>query len=118
MSGVAVEIPEAAVSRGVLGSVRAWLQRRRERREDAFSGIPRAAFDKPIHRVLTPLGLGFWLNDPTAIKRVLVDNVANYSKTALERRFFAAVFGDGLLSTDGETWRAHRRIMAPSFDPR
>jgi cytochrome P450 len=118
MSGVAVEIPEAAVSRGVLGSVRAWLQRRRERREDAFSGIPRAAFNKPIHRVLTPLGLGFWLNDPTAIKRVLVDNVANYSKTALERRFFAAVFGDGLLSTDGETWRAHRRIMAPSFDPR
>jgi cytochrome P450 len=118
MSGVAIDIPETAASRGLLEGVRAWLKRRRERREDAFAGIPRAAYRKPIHRVLTPLGLAFWLNDPAAIKQVLVDNVANYPKTALERRFFAAVFGDGLLSTDGETWRAHRRIMAPSFDPR
>ncbi|HYD45824.1 MAG TPA: cytochrome P450, partial [Phenylobacterium sp.] len=56
--------------------------------------------------------------DPAGVKRVLVDNVANYPKTTLERRFFSVLFGDGLLSTDGEQWRGHRRIMAPAFDPR
>ena len=49
---------------------------------------------------------------------MLVDNVANYPKTEIERRFLVAVFGDGLLTSNGETWRAHRKIMAPSFDPR
>ncbi|HLI66935.1 MAG TPA: cytochrome P450 [Caulobacteraceae bacterium] len=118
MSVIAMELREPAAPRGLLSGLKAWLARRRARREDAFGRIPRAAYVRPIHRVLTPVGPGFWLNDPAAVKRVMVDNVANYPKTALERRFFAAVFGDGLLSTDGDTWRAHRRIMAPSFDPR
>jgi cytochrome P450 len=49
---------------------------------------------------------------------VLVDNVANYPKAEQQQRFFRALFGEGLLGTDGELWRRHRRIMAPAFDPR
>ena len=26
--------------------------------------------------------------------------------------------GRGLMTSEGETWRRHRRIMAPAFDPR
>ena len=29
-----------------------------------------------------------------------------------------AAFGDGLLTSEGEKWRSHRKIMAPSFDHR
>lgn len=96
------------------------LRRRFGRRaKQAFAFIPPEAFAKPVHHQRMLLrGRMVWLNDPAAIKRVMVDNVANYPKTTMERRFFAAVFGDGLLGSDGETWRAHRRIMAPSFDPR
>jgi cytochrome P450 len=36
----------------------------------------------------------------------------------MERRIFTAMFGGGLLGCDDATWRAHRRIMAPAFDPR
>src|SRR5690606_27100143 len=53
-----------------------------------------------------------------AIKHVLVDNVANYPKRALEQRFFTIAFGDGLLGSDGDIWRTHRQIMAPAFSPR
>ncbi len=58
------------------------------------------------------------VNDPDAIKHVLVDNAANYTKTRLARHLLEPGLGQGLLTSEGETWRRHRRVMAPSFDPR
>jgi cytochrome P450 len=58
------------------------------------------------------------VNDPAGIKHVLLDNAANYHKTALARRLLEPGLGQGLLTSEDETWRRHRRIMAPSFDPR
>jgi cytochrome P450 len=48
----------------------------------------------------------------------LLDNVANYPKLALDVRILSTAFGDGLLTSDGGKWRAHRRVMSPSFDHR
>jgi cytochrome P450 len=58
------------------------------------------------------------VNDPAGVKRVLLDKVANYPKADMEREILSAAFGEGLLWSDGEKWRSHRRIMAPSFDIR
>jgi cytochrome P450 len=58
------------------------------------------------------------VNEPEAVKRVLVDNAVNYTKTRLARRMLEPGLGQGLLTSEGETWRRHRRVMAPSFDPR
>ncbi|HEY3797941.1 MAG TPA: cytochrome P450 [Caulobacteraceae bacterium] len=91
---------------------------RRTADANPFEGIPRAAYEDLVWRQRS-LFMNAWLiNDPEGLRRVLIDNVANYPKTPLENRFFRALFGDGLLSIEGETWRTHRRIMAPSFDPR
>jgi cytochrome P450 len=49
---------------------------------------------------------------------VLLDNVANYPKEKLGDEFFSAMFGEGLLSAPGPKWRAHRKVMAPSFGTR
>jgi len=71
--------------------------------------------------VLSGRGLfGPWviLSDPAGVRRVLVENAANYPKTDFDLRFFSALFGGGLLGSGGEVWRRHRRIMAPAFDPR
>jgi cytochrome P450 len=58
------------------------------------------------------------VSDPAGIKHVLLDNVTNYPKTALDVRILSTAFGDGLLTSDGDKWRAHRRVMSPSFDHR
>lgn len=60
----------------------------------------------------------FFVNEPGAIRHVLLDNAANYHKTEITRRLLEPGLGRGLLTSEGETWRRHRRIMAPSFDHR
>ncbi len=61
-------------------------------------------------------GHNFVVSDPTGVKRVLLDNVANYPKTEMETKMLGAVLGDGLLVSQGDKWKTHRRLMAPSFD--
>jgi cytochrome P450 len=58
------------------------------------------------------------VNEPAGIKHVLLDNAANYVKSEITRRLLEPGLGRGLLTTEGKTWRRHRRIMAPSFDLR
>ncbi len=60
----------------------------------------------------------FLVNEPTAIKHVLLDNAANYEKTEIARRLLEPGLGRGLITSEGETWRRHRRIMSPAFDHR
>ena len=60
----------------------------------------------------------FFINEPGAIKHILLDNAANYRKTEITRRLLEPGLGRGLLTSEGETWRRHRRIMAPAFDHR
>jgi cytochrome P450 len=60
----------------------------------------------------------FVINDLAAIKHVLIDNAANYKKTEITRRILEPGLGQGLITSEGETWRQHRRAMSPAFDHR
>ncbi|MFM9372875.1 cytochrome P450 [Streptomyces sp. Da 82-17] len=55
-------------------------------------------------------------NHPDYAKHVLADNAANYHKGIglVEAR---RVLGDGLLTSEGEVWRAGRRAVQPAFKP-
>jgi cytochrome P450 len=86
--------------------------------ENPFETLPLAAYEQGVWRQPSLFMRAWLVNDPAGLRRVLIDRVANYPKMPMEQRFFRALFGEGLLSSDGETWRAHRRVMAPSFDPR
>ncbi len=90
----------------------------RSARENPFETIPLAAYEQGVWRQPSLFTRAWLVNDPAGLKQVLVDKVANYPKLPMEQRAFRALFGEGLLSSDGETWRRHRRVMAPSFDPR
>ena len=82
-----------------------------------MAAMPRATYQDPFTEVGGFPAKMLLVNTPDGARRVLLDNVANYPKTALEKRFFSMIFGNGLLSSDGDVWRAHRRAMAPSFSP-
>jgi cytochrome P450 len=86
--------------------------------DNPLATIPMVAYEQPIWEARSIFGNQLLVSDPAGIKRVLVDNVANYPKTALDVRILSTAFGDGLLTSDGEKWRGHRRVMAPSFDHR
>jgi cytochrome P450 len=75
-------------------------------------------FREPISRVGLPIGRVFVLNDPLAIKHVLVDNSGNYRKDPLQRRVLSAGLSDGLLSAEDKRWEIQRRTLAPLFSAR
>ena len=83
--------------------------------ENPFEIIPLEAYEQPIYLSKSPLGKLLMVNDPEGVRRILLDNVANYPKNDLEIEFFSAMFGEGLLSAPFAKWRTHRKVMAPSF---
>src|SRR5690349_8623554 len=60
----------------------------------------------------------FLVNHPDAIRRVLVDNHANYGRTPATIRILRPILGDGLFLAEGSAWKHQRRTMAPAFAPR
>jgi cytochrome P450 len=78
----------------------------------------RAHFERPILTGTSLLGESAVVSDPAAIRRILLDNAANYEKDALQRRILAPGLGKGLLVSEGEMWRAQRRTLASLFSPR
>jgi cytochrome P450 len=72
-------------------------------------------FEKPIVVGGLPFKHVLLVHEPRAIRRVLLDNAANYQKDSIQRRVLSAGLGDGLLSAENERWRTQRRTLAPVF---
>ena len=87
-------------------------------RDNTLASFPPEDFDADILVRRLLWRRTFIINEPGAIRHVLLDNASNYIKTELTRRLLEPGIGRGLLTSEGETWRRHRRIMAPAFDPR
>jgi unspecific monooxygenase len=58
------------------------------------------------------------LNDPDAIRHVLVDHDESYGRTAAAIRVLRPMLGEGLLLSTGRPWKHQRRTLAPAFTPR
>jgi cytochrome P450 len=97
-----------------------FLKTLRASRGNAFEVIPLEAYEQPVYVIKSalPRGQVLIVNDPEGIRRILLDNVANYPKHDLGDEFFTAMFGEGLLSAPYPKWRVHRKVMAPSFGTR
>src|SRR2546423_627393 len=75
------------------------------------------AYDEPYIADRNMLGGYVLLNDPDLIRRVLIDNAANYPKDNLQLEKLTPAVGRGLLTAEPESWRLQRRTVAPLFQP-
>ena len=57
----------------------------------------------------------YLVNDPEAVRRVLVANARNYGKATIQYRSLSLVTGDGLLVADTDDWRRQRPLVQPAF---
>ncbi len=75
-------------------------------------------FQHPVLVGKTMFGWRAVVSDPAAVRRVFLDNVANYRKDAVQMRILRPGLGSGLLTVEGEAWKVQRRSLAPLFSPR
>lgn len=75
----------------------------------------RAHFEEPIVVGGFPFGRVAVVSEPAAIRKVLVENAANYRKSALQRRILSPRLREGLVAVEGEQWHRQRRTLAPLF---
>jgi cytochrome P450 len=87
-------------------------------RTDGLSGWSRRVYEETVVQRRLFHRNSFILNDPDAIRHVLVDNDDNYSRTAATIRVLRPILGEGLFLSDGSAWRHQRRTMAPAFTPK
>ena len=72
-------------------------------------------FEQPIVMGGLSIGRVAVVSDPAAIRRVLLENSANYRKDWMQRRILSAGLANGLLSAEGNQWKTQRRALAPLF---
>jgi cytochrome P450 len=87
-------------------------------RTNALRAWPRHAYETDIAERRFFGRSSVLVNAPEGIRRVLVDNHANYRRTPASVRILRPVMGDGLFISDGDAWRHQRRTLAPAFTPK
>jgi cytochrome P450 len=87
-------------------------------RQSAIGTWGQRAYEDDIIRGRFFLRSSFILNTPEAIRRVLVDNYENYSRTPAGIRVLRPMLGEGLLIAEGRAWKHQRRTLSPAFTPR
>ncbi|MER0239479.1 cytochrome P450 [Fulvimarina sp. MAC8] len=58
------------------------------------------------------------VNEPKAVRHLLVENSKNYVMQPLRQRILRPLLRDGLLTAEGQLWRRTRKAIAPIFTPR
>lgn len=57
----------------------------------------------------------YLISEPGLIKHVLQDNHPNYRKGERYQNALRPLFGDGLLTSEGDVWKRQRRLVQPAF---
>lgn len=86
-------------------------------RRNVLEIIPALAYRQPI---VSGEMMMRWhmLADPVGMKRVMLDNLANYPKSEIMKRMLRPAIGDSLFNAEGADWKWQRQAVAPVFTHR
>ena len=85
-------------------------------RSCAISSLSEKAYGMHLGELNTPGKRGFVANQPDLIKRILVDDAANFPKAQLVSDMLEQLMGDSIFNSNGEVWKRQRRMMEPAFE--
>jgi cytochrome P450 len=78
------------------------------------AAIPADAYRKPLVLAPGPPRMAF-LTGTELVKTVLLERAQEFPKGALQVEVLKPVFGNAMISSEGEEWRRQRRAAAPLF---
>jgi cytochrome P450 len=93
------------------------LQTLRILRTNPIEGLLEEHFEQPFTIARTVVGTIAFVNEPNAIRHVLIDNAANYQRDRIQRKMLT-VYGPNLLVAEGDDWRNQRRQIGRAFTPK
>lgn len=98
---------------GVIGDIAYYLRFMRDP-----MGFVAGRFDTYGDIYYTPTDDGglYVLKHPEHLREVLATRSASFAKKHTAFETLQKVLGDGLLTTDGEVWKRHRRMLQPAFN--
>ncbi len=82
-----------------------------------LSNLPRPVYEQPIVTHDNGRYVVAWVTGPALVEQVLLHASAQFSKTPIEKRVFGPTLGEGILTSEGASWRWQRRTAAPLFRP-
>jgi cytochrome P450 len=110
----AVTPPMPPMASNTVGGLRVLLAIR----HNAYTAFPQRCLDEPVV-VLKAVGRCVALaTSPDAIRHIMITHGEDYVRLPFGRRVLGPLAGNGLIVSEGETWREQRRAMAPAFTPR
>jgi cytochrome P450 len=57
----------------------------------------------------------YGISDPESVRQILTRAWPDFTKETIDYRVIATVFGNGLVTNDGESWAQQRKLMQPVF---
>jgi cytochrome P450 len=87
----------------------------KQARDDILGFITKWAELGGVARFESRFFVAYLVTAPAAVQRILQDNNKNYRKEVRSARVLRIVMGDGLFLSEGDKWRAQRKIVQPAF---
>jgi cytochrome P450 len=79
--------------------------------------LPQSVYEKPIVVYDSGRSVVAYVTDPALVERVLLQDAQRFLKSPLEKQVLGEALGDGILTSEGASWRWQRRTAAPLFRP-
>ncbi len=85
-------------------------------RRDILSSQPAKLYRAKMAEFRTPFFRSFLVNEPSLVRRVLIDAPAEFPKSERVTRGLNILLGQSVFVTNGALWERQRRIIDPAFE--